>query len=1019
MHSTFLRRVMVSVVLALGATASGLAAQQPVGTITGRVTTSTPARTPLEAARLIVVGTNVTALSGREGTYTLRNVPVGTVQIRIALLGHGTKTETATVTAGATTTLDFQLDVVPFSLEEITITSAGEARKAEVGNTINTIQTTALVETQAISSVSQILTARAPGVQVLPSTGTTGGGGRIRIRGNNSVSLSNEPLFIVDGIRVESSPGSNTIAVGGQSSSRLNDINPEEIAEVQILKGPSASAVYGTGGSNGVVLITTKRGVAGRPRWNFYTEQGIIEDKNTYPDNYWGGLSNGTTRCLLNDQAAGRCNVDQLITFNPLRAAETSPLSTGRRQQWGGSVSGGSDAARYFIAGEWESERGVFKIPDAEAERILAAGGRTELRPYEEYPNTLNKWSLRANTDFNLSAVAKGGVKLGYVTSELVLPQNDNNVQGVHTNALHGDGRGGDLRKDLAWGFGIPPGDAFQKPTTQTVWRLTAQVSGQYTPTPWLTARATMGLDQTQTQDQQLQRLGEGPNFSTFRLGYAQENRRTINQWTADASATAVFDLTDQISSRTTAGGQYFEYGYRGTDAFGEQLPGGFTTVSSGAVKNAGETNRVAKTAGAFVEQVFGYRERVFVTGAVRFDRNSSTGIEAKTIAYPKAAVSWVTPVSGSFLGSLRLRGSWGQAGQQPIGAQALETYASATTATSGGGTAPAVALNNLGDPTLKAERSQEFEAGADITLWDNRVGLEVTGYHKTTEDALIFVPTPPSAGNPNGQFRNVGSTMNQGLEAILTAQALRGDNVTLDFTLTGSLLKNEVKDLGGLPPIIINTNGNQQHREGYPLGGYWARDYKWEDGNGDGIIAGSEITLDDSLTYISPFLPTREAALLVSLALFKSRVMITSTLDYRGGNSIWNLSEDFRCSSSSNCEGLFSKDASLEDQARVAARRYQGSRNTSRGFIEKADFMKWRELSVVFNAPGSWASVIGAERLSLSLTGRNLATVTGYSGMDPEVNGQGENINNGFAQRDFFSLPQVRTLAFRFNVTF
>jgi TonB-linked SusC/RagA family outer membrane protein len=1012
MHSTFLRRVTVSVILALGATASGLAAQQPVGIITGRVTTSTPARTPLEAARLVVVGTNLTALSGREGTYTLRNVPVGTVQVRIALLGHGTKTATATVTEGATTTLDFQLDVVPFSLEEITITSAGEARKAEVGNTINTIQANTLVEAAPVSSVSQIITARAPGVTVLPSSGTTGVGSRIRIRGQNSVSLSNEPLFIVDGVRIESSNGSLSVGLGGQNPSRLNDINPEDIAEVQILKGPSASAVYGTGGSNGVVLITTKRGVAGRPRWNFYTEQGVIKDKNPYPDNVWGGLSNGTSRCRLEDQANGLCTVEQISRFNPMLDSEQSPLSNGRRQQWGGSVSGGSDAARYFISGEWESERGVLNMPKMEAERLLTESARTELRPEEQNPNTLNKWSIRANTDFNLSPTARGGVKLGYVTSELYLPQNDNNVNGIHSSGLNGDGRG-DSDVSSAWGF-FRPGEVFQRSTLQTIWRLTAQASGQYTPTTWLTARAALGLDQTQRQDQQLQRLNEGPNFSTQRSGQAAENRRTINNWTVDASATATFDLTDRLSSRTTAGAQYYEYGFRGTNAFGEQLPGGFTTVTAGAVKDASETNTVTKTAGAFLEEVIGFNERLFVTGAVRIDRNSSTGLEAKAIVYPKAAVSWVTPVAGSFMNSLRLRGSWGTAGQQPVGPTALETYSSVTTAINGG-TAPAAALNNLGDPTLKAERSQEFEGGADLTFWDNRLGLELTGYFKETKDALILVPTPLSAGNPAGQFRNVGTTRNQGFEMILNAQAVRSESVTLDFTLTGSLLKSEMHDLGGQPPINVN-GANQQIREGYSLGGYWARPYTYNDANGDGIIAGSEITTGDSVAFVAPFLPTREAGLTISLGLFKSKVMISSTLDYRGGNSLWNLQEDFRCRSSQNCDALYDINAPLEDQARIAALRFQGANNTTAGFIEKADYMKWRELSVVFNAPQSWASAIGAERLSIGFAGRNLATVTGYSGPDPEVNGQGE---GNFAQRDFLSLPPLRSLAFRLNVTF
>jgi hypothetical protein len=487
--------------------------------------------------------------------------------------------------------------------------------------------------------------------------------------------------------------------------------------------------VYGTGGSNGVILIRTRRGVAGAPRWNLYTEQGILEDKNDYPDNVFGGNGLGygaANRCILNQVAAGTCTIEEIRTYNPMKNPESSPLSTGRRQQFGGNVSGGTETVRYYVSGEWENERGVLEMPSAEQQRIREESSRSELRPAEIHPNRLNKWSLRANTDFTLSPKAQGGVSVGYVTSALYLPQNDNNVLGIHSSGLNGHGAGPDA---FVWGF-FQPGETFQRLTLQTIWRLTASVNGQFTPTSWFTSRATLGIDQTQRQDQQLQRFGEGPNFATARQGEAFENRRTINSYSMSTSGTATHDLTDRVSSRTTAGFQYNEFGFRGTNASGSILPGGFTTVSAGAIKNAAETNTTTKSAGAFVEQVFGLDDKLFVTASARFDKNSSTGIEAKTIVYPKAAVSWLTPLTSSFLSSLRLRGSYGEAGQQPSGPTALETYGSVTTAIQGG-TLPAAGLSNIGDPTLKAERSREFEAGLDASMLDGRIGLELTGYTK------------------------------------------------------------------------------------------------------------------------------------------------------------------------------------------------------------------------------------------------------------------------------------------------
>jgi TonB-dependent starch-binding outer membrane protein SusC len=249
----------------------------------------------------------------------------------------------------------------------------------------------------------------------------------------------------------------------------------------------------------------------------------------------------------------------------------------------------------------------------------------------------------------------------------------------------------------------------------------------------------------------------------------------------------------------------------------------------------------------------------------------------------------------------------------------------------------------------------------------------------------------------------------------VLNAEVLRASSVSLDLTFTGSLMRSEMVDLGGQPTINVNL-ADQQIREGYSIGGYWARPYTFSDANNDGIIAASEVSVGDTAEYVGPFLPTRTAGLTLNLGMFRNRLNFSSTFDYRGGHFLYNLQEDFRCRSSQNCRALYDIDAPLEDQARIVALRFQGALNTTRGFMEEADYMKWREASLIFTTPESWARAIRAERLTIGLTGRNLALFTGYSGPDPEVNGQGE---GNFAQRDFLSLPSLRTISLRFNVTF
>ena len=516
-----------------------------------------------------------------------------------------------------------------------------------------------------------------------------------------------------------------------------------------------------------------------------------------------------------------------------------------------------------------------------------------------------------------------------------------------------------------------------------------------------------------------LNRFGEGPNFSLDRVGFAQESRRTISLYTVDANATANFKLGSNLESKTTAGINFNQNNFRGTDASGQALPPGAVTVTAGANKQAGEINNTLKNAGGFVQQTFGMDDRLFLTAAFRVDRNSASGQLSKTIAYPKASLSYLISESpffpkGRVLNSLRLRASYGHAGQQPGGSVAVESYF-ASAAAVGGTVQPAILLNNIGDPSLKPERSVEYEGGFDATFLSNRLALEVTAFHKNTTDALIFVPTPNSAGNPAGQFRNLGEVMNEGIEYLIDAQVLTSKTVKWDLTLSGSFLRNRLLNLGKQLPILAN-GVDQQHREGLPLGGYWARRYTYADANSDGIIAASEVTAEDTLSYVGPSQPTREVALSTGLGLFNGRIQISSQLDYRGGAKLYNLTEDFRCRSSQNCWGLYDIKAPIEEKARVTALRFLGAKNSRFGYMEDADYIKWRELSVTYNAPKKWARAFGGDRLGITLSGRNLWTSTKYTGIDPEVNGQGE---ANFAQRDFLSLPSLRSYNIRLNLGF
>ncbi|HEY6110498.1 MAG TPA: TonB-dependent receptor plug domain-containing protein, partial [Gemmatimonadales bacterium] len=284
-------------------------AQQATGTVAGRVTDKGTGQ-PLASVQVTISPTTRGALTDRDGRYRIENVPVGTVEIRARFIGYAIGVQTFTLASGQEATADFVLTANPVGLEAVVVTASGaEQRARELGNTVTRIDATKRVEEGSPTNLSDLLKGSAPNVIVLPSGGTTGTGSRVRIRGSTSLSLNNEPIIVVDGIRVDNDAASNSIGVGGQSPSRLNDINPDEIESIEIVKGPSAAALYGTDAANGVIQIRTKRGRPGPTRWTSYAEGGVLNDVTAWPANYTS-VTNTGAGCTLTTMANGGCTID-------------------------------------------------------------------------------------------------------------------------------------------------------------------------------------------------------------------------------------------------------------------------------------------------------------------------------------------------------------------------------------------------------------------------------------------------------------------------------------------------------------------------------------------------------------------------------------------------------------------------------------------------------------------------------------------------------------------------------------
>jgi TonB-dependent starch-binding outer membrane protein SusC len=978
---------------------------QDAGTISG-VVIDAGSRAPVPTAQVQIVGTTRAAATGDDGRFRIAGVRPGTYQVRVLRLGYQASSQPATVTAGGTTELQFALGQAAVSLEQVVTTATGESeRKREIGSAVSTMQPK-VEQIAAAQNVSQLLTGKIAGVDVQQAGGTIGSGSRIRIRGASSLSLTNEPLVVVDGIRYNNNVansatiGSTTIGVGGQVPSRFNDINPEDIETIEVLKGPAAAAQYGTAAANGVIQITTKRGRSGKPAWTTYLEGGNIKDVTDYPANYLTTSATSTatvapftgTRCTLDSQTRGLCTQapDSVFVFNPLVAH--SPFLDGRRGAYGASVNGGSDQVTYYVAGNYDKQQGVFQTSLDQR-----ASGRANV-------------SMQMRDNWNIQ------IGTSYLTDHLRLPQNDNNTLGIISAGLLGSAR--DNAVTQGYLSGATPTQIYAINTRQDINRFESSINSAYQPLSWLTATVVSGLDYLNRWDNELVPPNK-VNFGSLPDGQRQSNPYNIYNYSANGTLSAAFTPIEGLKATTKVSGLFNKELIRGTQAFGAKLLGGTSSLSGASARFAvSETNTDNKTISRLLREDLAWRDRVFLSGALRNDKNSAFGQNFGSINYPSVTLSWVINEESFFpktpyFSSLRLRAANGKSGQKPNFRDAI-TFFNAQTVTVGGADVPGITVGGTGNPNLRPEKSKETELGFDAGFFDERVGMEVTHYNKRTDDLLVAVPLPPSLGLTTTQFQNLGSVSNKGWEFVMNTRVLDMERVGFEFGLTSSTNDNKLLTLGKLPtdspvpPIVVNTQ--QLHKVGFPLGSYFQRGYTFSDVNGDGIIARSEITLTPDVVYLGNPLPTHQFGFTPTLTLNKM-FTISAFFDHKGGYKLFNLTRRFRCTFF-NCQEAYDKTTPFADQAAAIAASALG---TDAGYIEDATFTKLRELTFTLRAPEAMTRYFGHAML-LSITGRNLHTWTNYTGFDPETN---SSPGTNFSTSDFLTLPPTRNWTARVTVNF
>lgn len=930
--------------LGLGALA---AEAQTTGTVAGTVTNASTGE-PIVGAQVSIQRTTLGQLTNNVGRYSLTNVPVGAQTVRVEFLGFAVRQEQVTVAAGQTVTLDFRLRSEAISLDAMVVTgTAGQARRREVGNSISQIGTRQ-IEMAAISDVGDVLQGRAVGLTIMDNTGQVGAGSSIRLRGNNSINMSNNPLIYVDGIRIEKSPTSSDGEVG-QSPIPLDVLNPNDIERIEVIKGPAATTLYGTEASSGVIQIFTKRGASGSPVWTASIDQGFHRMPHIGPDK-----DINPTGLHLNDCSA-----------EPGCPSSGSWFRDGHIQRYNLSVRGGNQTISYFASGRYGKQLGVVD------------------------PQGLAEYNVRANVTFSPRDNLQISFNNLYSRRDIRWIPDGNNADGFLLNVMRGDNDYTPEHNDAL---------ILDMELLQEINHYITGLNVSWSPIRSVSQRLNVGLDY-ETSD--LQDFKPWGYFSALE-GDREDDLLQDRNLTFDYAGTWSAERGILTSSLSWGAQLFDEFSYQ-LNGFDSRFAGpGDQLVGDGTVRDVGEGRTRVRSGGFFLQEMLGWKDRLFVTGGVRWDGFSTFGDDFGIATYPKLSAAYTISEESFYpdvLGSVKLRAAWGVSGKAPGVFQAARIYE----ATAADEAQPAVILENFGNPDLGPERSQELEYGLEGSLWDGRIFYEFTRYDQKTKDALICVRQAASLGTEECTLQNLGEVSNNGIEAMLNLTAIRRDNLELELGGRYGTNKNKIVDLGGLEDL-----GNS-YQVGLPLPAVF------DDRVVNPDAVGALPIYEDQ--FLGPNYPTDTYSVNSRLTLWRR---LTFDVLGEGQKGHWLANgpgyQNMRRRQWPPCFEIQAMIDAGETAQLTAGERAMCDRNRSdQGMhTHPADFFKLRSAAVAYRLPERLVPF--ATNATLRLQARNLFTITDYPGLDPEAEDGGA---DGTFRNEYYNLPPARSFLFNITVNF
>jgi TonB-dependent SusC/RagA subfamily outer membrane receptor len=1045
-RSILMQIALASALFALFASTTTVSAQIP--SITGRVVDER-SRLPVAAAE--VAAADAVTLTLQDGTYALFGVPPGPVTLQVRRVGYREVIRDVTAPVdGNTFALDLAMRRDALALDDRVRTGTTDgASRRELGFSVTTIHAADAAVDAPPGGWQDLLTARTPGLRFTRLSGNLGTGSPFTLRSISSLALGRtQPLIYVDGVRVNNDPNVGPAIGGGRSVNALDDLSVDDVESVEILRGPAATSLYGTEGASGVIHVLTKRGAEGPPRFTVSARSGA----NYLPDPadrvgamwacpydqspssaggseiYFGvaGLPTGSDSTLCNEAS-------ELFAYNMYEEANeyiregyfawptTNLYQDGPSQDLDLEVRGGSRTVGYYLSTSYEDSQGFVHFNTDEAFRMR---GNLSIARREGLQLDISTGYANGFTHFGSPVAGDGGEWQDLVWSNGTflsdnIPFGTQVTQTNGTVRTIGDPRLGGFQEKLP--SDVPPNESSREYDRFTGSASLRFQSGEFDvagTTGQVSQRLVAGIDKGWDINQNIFPLESGvipahlaqyyANQPSYRwkqaypenaLGTAAYERPVTTNVSLTYGMTADLELGDAWATTTSVG---LDYHVQERDHF-QNAGTGFTTAVSRTINQISQSNILtgysllgSKSVGGYVQQQVGFRDRVFVAGALRMDDNSTFGDRVGTQTYPSVSASWTVsdesfwPVAA--VGTFRVRGAWGKAGRQPSPLSNESTFVSSSAL----GSLPVVRPATLGNPDLLPEVTSERELGLDVSVLDDRIAASFTRFWRTTEGAILEVEVPTS-GFPSTMSDNIGRIGGWGWEAELRAEVFESDWMSADVHITADHVGNEIEDLGGYltqPALGLGLGLPYPHKLTQDL----VADAWWDPAGPVTTLFGRRVsaTCDtgvslapdpsapnaarygrlpggtaapcqstpDAWISMGPAYATHTISVAPRLRFFNDRLHVFALAEGQYGR--WGDAADKEWT-----HRFFStKVARLQDDAAWVYGRSVNDDTTL--FLYDASFWRMREIGVRYELPGDLIGLVGVQQASISFSARN-----------------------------------------------